>query len=68
MKTPPRAWLSTSQQLTQNNWVSYREIDTFSFSTKQKKFTIDVKVGLHILSYLSLICSGKDMGLKLKRV
>jgi len=54
VKTPPRAWLSTSQQLTQNNWVSYREIDTFSFSTKQKKFTIDVKEEDNISTFLKI--------------
>ena len=68
VKSPPRAWLSTSQQLKQENFVSYREIETFSFTTKKAKFKIYVRVGLHILSYLSLICSGKDMGFKLKRV
>ena len=51
-----------------DNGTDYREIETFSFSTKKEKFKIYVRVGLHILSYLSLICSGKDMGLKLKRV
>jgi len=43
VKSPPRAWLSTSQQLKQKNLVSYREIETFSFSTKEKQFKIYVR-------------------------
>jgi len=43
VKSPPRAWLSTSQQLKQKNLVSYGEIETFSFSTKEKQFKIYVR-------------------------
>jgi len=60
VKSPPRAWLSTSQQLKQKNLVSYGEIETFSFSTEQKKFKIYVREDPSLYLKISEITNGRQ--------
>jgi len=60
VKSPPRAWLSTSQQLKQKSFVSYGEIETFSFSTEQKKFKIYVREDPSLYLKISEITNGRQ--------